>query len=101
MIVRPRPNEVIKSRQVQVEGWAWSPDGVGSVEINCDGEETWTKAAVDEGFEHAWQRYVAVLEMALGRHTVVARAMSVSGEKQPLSGRRNHVHRVEIDVEDG
>lgn len=101
IIVRPRPNEVVRDRRVQVEGWAWSPDGLEAVAISCDGGETWIKATVDERFEQAWQRYALNLEILPGHHTIVARAMSVSGDKQPLLGRRNHVHRVEINVEDG
>jgi DMSO/TMAO reductase YedYZ molybdopterin-dependent catalytic subunit len=98
MIVRPRPNEVLASQQVSVSGWAWSEDGVGKVEINGDDGESWLEAIVEDRIEFGWQKFERALRMQPGRRIVVGRATSLNGEQQPLTGRRNPVHRVEVIV---
>jgi hypothetical protein len=98
MIVRPRPNEVLASQQVSVSGWAWSEDGVGKVEISGDDGESWLEAIVEDRIEFGWQKFERALRMQPGRRIVVGRATSMNGEQQPLTGHRNHVHRVEVIV---
>jgi DMSO/TMAO reductase YedYZ molybdopterin-dependent catalytic subunit len=101
IIVRPRPNEVLVSQQVSVYGWAWSDDGVEKVEVSGDDGETWLEAIVESRMEFGWQKFERTLHMQPGRRSIVGRATSWNGEQQPLTGRRNHVHRVQVIVEDG
>jgi DMSO/TMAO reductase YedYZ molybdopterin-dependent catalytic subunit len=100
MIVRPKPHEIVKSSDVVVEGWAWSDEGIKLVEVSGDGGESWRKAQIQDRFDYAWQRFTTTLNLPPGRRSIVARATSFPGRQQPLSGHRNHVHRIEVDVEE-
>lgn len=98
IITSPAPDTVVPGPDVVIKGWAWCHEPVDRVLVTSSPDEPWTDAVVKtrEGF--SWQRWRAVLTLAQGEHVLVARAVSRSGTEQPLSGRRNHVHRVRIWV---
>lgn len=98
MIVKPKPDEVLIDSKVTVEGWAWSENEVKQVDISSDEGQTWQKCIVDQRFEYGWQKFATTLELQPDFYTLIARATSVSGTQQPLSGRRNHVHRIAVEV---
>ena len=104
MIVRPRPDEVFvvetgeMSMEVEVEGWAWSDAGVAVVEVSDSETTTWRDAEVEERKGYAWQKFRRKVRVSRGDREVTARAICTSGMKQPLKGRRNHVHRVRFRV---
>jgi len=56
------------------------------------------EAVVEERVEFEWQGFRVGLELGVGRHEVIARARLRDGEVQPLTGARNHCHRVEFEV---
>lgn len=100
MIVSPAPNAKIRGGEVVVSGWAWCNDEIEVVEVTLDGI---TVASADvtprKGF--TWQHFETKFDnLSPGSHKVFARARASTGEQQPLSGRRNHVHSVEFEVED-
>jgi DMSO/TMAO reductase YedYZ molybdopterin-dependent catalytic subunit len=99
MITSPAPGSVLPAGEVKVEGWSWSCDGVGRVEVREDDGE-WQDARVEKRVEYGWQGFEATLDLQPGRQAVVARAICSSGENQPLNGWRNHVHRVEVVIQD-
>ena len=108
MIVRPRPEETfaiqegIDSTEVSVKGWAWSWDGVKSVQVIVDDDvDGCVDAGVEQRTDFSWQEFNATVELAPGRHRLRARAVAETGIEQPLVDRRNHVHTVEISVEAG
>ena len=86
---------------VEVRGWAWSADGVKDVRVSADGGESWVRADVAQRIDVSWQLFGAALELPEGKHQLMARATSLGGVQQPLSGRRNHVHTVAIEVTNG
>lgn len=100
MIVQPAPGEVTvaKGGTVQITGWAWSWDGVQRVDVSGDGGTSWTEAELEQRSEVSWQRFKLNLKLDPGERRLVARATSVEGLQQPFSGRRNHVHSVDIQV---
>jgi DMSO/TMAO reductase YedYZ molybdopterin-dependent catalytic subunit len=98
MIIRPAAEEVV-GRRVKVEGWAWSDEGVEMVDVCGDGKN-WREARVEKRVRYEWQRFEAMLYLQPGRQGIVARATCVSGEMQPMTGRRNHVHRIKVVVKD-
>ncbi|KAF2211122.1 hypothetical protein CERZMDRAFT_91036 [Cercospora zeae-maydis SCOH1-5] len=104
LIVRPREGEVLndaeEGREVEVSGWAWSGPGVKRVEVSVDDGQSWLDADVVDRAEHEWQRFRKTLVLNAGSYCIVARAVSKNGDVQPLEGRRNHVHRVHIQVTD-
>ena len=98
MIVRPRPGEVVHGDGVFVEGRAWSCDGIERVEVNVDDEEHWEQADLTSRLQYQWQIFKCNIKLGAGEHKVTARARCKSGEVQPLSERRNHVHCVKFNV---
>jgi DMSO/TMAO reductase YedYZ molybdopterin-dependent catalytic subunit len=100
MITKPTDSTVVKRSKVEVEGWAWSHDGVVMVEVSTDDGGSWVKGVVGKKEDQAWQRFTATIDLGQGGYRLVARATSEGGLRQPLTGRRNHVHRIAVDVED-
>ncbi|EWG51792.1 hypothetical protein FVEG_16860 [Fusarium verticillioides 7600] len=99
MITNPADSAVISAGLVTVEGWAWSHDGVTLVEVSQDEGHSWIRAKVDEKEDQAWQKFTAAVELESGVWKLIARATSESGMKQPLTGRRNHVHSITVTIE--
>ncbi|KAF5560202.1 sulfite oxidase s [Fusarium napiforme] len=99
MITKPADSAVIYAGLITVEGWAWSHDGVTLVEVSKDGGCSWIRGKVDDKEDQAWQKFTATVELEPGVWKLIARATSESEMKQPLAGRRNHVHRIIVNVE--
>lgn len=98
MIVSPAPGTTIHQPEVVVEGWTWCHEPVSKVYVKTTSESQWIEATVTEREGFSWQKWKAVLLLQDGEHTLVARAVSCSGQEQPLTGRRNHAHHVKIVV---
>ncbi|KAH6976845.1 Oxidoreductase, molybdopterin-binding domain-containing protein [Ilyonectria destructans] len=98
MIVSPAPGTVVHQPKVAVEGWAWCHEPVMKVYVKRASEQQWIEATVTERDGFSWQKWRALLVLPNGEHTLVARAVSCSGQEQPLAGRRNHTHHVKIVV---
>ncbi|KAM0201633.1 hypothetical protein ACHAPI_001682 [Fusarium lateritium] len=98
MITKPAESAVVKSGKVEVEGRAWSHDGVVMVEVSADDGGSWVKGVVGKKEDQAWQRFIATVNLNQGVYRLIARATSEGGLQQPLAGRRNHVHRVAVNV---
>jgi DMSO/TMAO reductase YedYZ molybdopterin-dependent catalytic subunit len=96
MIVRPTPDEVITGPDALVWGWAWADDGVKDVYVRVEGEENWHTAKVNGRVDYEWQKFETRLKVPLGRHKLVARALSFGGEMQPLEGWRSHAYNVSV-----
>ncbi|KAH8748107.1 Oxidoreductase, molybdopterin-binding domain-containing protein [Diaporthe sp. PMI_573] len=99
MIVSPAPDTVIRQSKVVVEGWAWCHEPVTRVLVKATAEQSWTEATVAARDGFSWQKWRATLLLPCGEHVVMARAVSGSGQEQPLRRRRNHVHRVKITIQ--
>lgn len=99
IITRPVHGSQVHIGDVDVEGWAWACDGVSGVRVSSDDGATWTAAAVEERVDFSWQRFSIRLHLGEGSCRLIARAVSKAGEWQPMSGRRNHVHTVDIQME--
>ena len=105
MIVRPRPDEIfvlgngLGEVELEVEGRAWSDTGVEGVEVSLDDGGSWEKAEVEERPDYGWQKFRKKVKVGKGEWKVIARAECKSGMKQPLEGRRNHVHSASFRVE--
>ncbi|KAF5678673.1 sulfite oxidase [Fusarium heterosporum] len=98
MVTKPAESAVVKPGKLEISGWAWSHDGVKAVEVSTDDGCNWVKAIVEEREDQAWQKFVTTANLKLGVYKVLARAMSQNGAKQPLTGRRNHVHAITVTV---
>lgn len=100
IIVRPKPGAALVGSKVAIEGWAWCFEEVINVRISLDGGENWTATEVESRKDFSWQKWKIELDLPCGLYSVMARAESASGQMQPLSGRRNHVHTVRFSVTD-
>ncbi|KAF4636024.1 hypothetical protein G7Y89_g2074 [Cudoniella acicularis] len=99
MIVFPAQDSELTCPDVEVRGWAWSCDSVVAVDVSVDDGKTWIGAEVGPRTDFSWQEFMQVVSLpSLGRHRLTARATSRSGLQQPISGRRNHMHTVDIHL---
>jgi DMSO/TMAO reductase YedYZ molybdopterin-dependent catalytic subunit len=98
IITCPAPDAVVLAHRVEIQGWAWSHDGIGSVDISVDLGVTWNKTCLGKQTDLSWQRFSVTLQLPVGDCDIMARASSSRGLKQPLSGCRNHVHTVRVVV---
>lgn len=98
MIVSPATGSQHEGPRIQIEGRAWSCDGVKTVAPTTDFGKHWveTEVAVRDDFE--WQRFSTALCLEPGEHVKTARAISVGGIYQPLQVRRNYSHSISIEV---
>ena len=98
MIVSPASGAQLKSSLVEVRGWAWSDDGIKTVENRVDDNQKWVEADVETRHDFSWQKFSMSVALPPGTHQLTARATSSSGVEQPTSGRRNHVHTMGFEV---
>jgi hypothetical protein len=98
MIVSPPSGAQLESSLVEVRGWARSGGGIEAVQISIDDSQTWGEADVESRRDFSWQKFSSMVTLPPGIHRLTARATSSSGFKQPLSGRRNHVHIIAFKI---
>jgi DMSO/TMAO reductase YedYZ molybdopterin-dependent catalytic subunit len=100
VIVAPAPGETrTRDTQSEIWGWAWSDDGIARVDISTDGGATWSAAELEARADRGWQRFHTLWRpMVAGPAALCARATARSGTMQPMSGRRNAIHRVDISI---
>jgi sulfite oxidase len=111
VIVDPAPDGVVAAGPVAVRGWALGSAGrpVTTVEVSTNSGRAWTAARIArKGSAWSWVFWEATIELARGRHTLVARAVDSAGTTQPgelsetwnVKGYNNNAwHRVAIHAE--
>lgn len=99
MIVAPSPDELVKVRSTEIKGWSWSHDRVAKVEVSFDDGVSWEIARLEERVAFGWQGFLLRKNLCPGNYRIIARATSLSGQRQWSKGRRNHVHAVEFHVQ--
>jgi DMSO/TMAO reductase YedYZ molybdopterin-dependent catalytic subunit len=99
VIVAPAPDARIAfSEPIEIWGWAWADGGVAEVDISVNRGD-WKRAALEPASGRAWQRFTLPwMPSKSGVATVASRATSATGERQPLTGRRNAVYGVRVKV---
>lgn len=102
MIVRPKPEEAISVQHVEIWGRAWGCEEIECVDISVDDGHTWISPAdvhLEGRKSYEWQLFRAKVSLdRKGISHLIARARDTSGNQQPMSGRRNHVHRVKVYI---
>jgi len=87
LIARPLDGSTISSRDVQVEGVAWTGEAeVVRVDISTDDGDTWREAElVGERVSYAWRQWRYAWQGAKpGAYTVLSRATDSLGHTQPM-----------------
>jgi DMSO/TMAO reductase YedYZ molybdopterin-dependent catalytic subunit len=100
LIVSPAPHESIElSVQREIWGWAWADGGVRSVQVRADDEAAWRPAELEPPREREWRRFsIPWTPRQRGAVVLASRAEALSGLLQPISGRRNAIHDVTVNV---
>ena len=86
-IIRPVHAETLKAGRHYVEGIAWAgSETVAAVEFSCDGGCSWRRVELTGPQEpYCWTTWRACWEVsAEGKHALLSRAISSSGEVQPM-----------------
>ncbi len=87
-ILTPDDQTTVSAGTVDVSGYAYAGDDrtVARVDVSADNGRTWVQADVDTATSAwSWQHWHASLDLAVGRHTVTARAWDSTGASQPES----------------
>ena len=100
LIVSPVPDETVRrSTEREIWGWAWADGGVHSVHVLTGGTAKWQLAELETPREHEWQRFsIQWTAMQRGATVLASRAEAIDGRLQPISGRRNAIHQVPVNV---
>lgn len=111
VITSPTPGTTLRVGKVTIEGYAITGGNraIERVEFSIDDGRTWAEAALTgDSQPGAWRFWEARVELAAGKHVIVARAFDFSGNSQPRDLRaiwnfrgymNNAWHRVEVGVE--
>ncbi|KAJ9491403.1 hypothetical protein VN97_g1855 [Penicillium thymicola] len=98
MITDPPPHAKVTGPHVMIRGWAWSWDGIQAVQIRQSGKLEWQRAETKPRQDFSWQAFCQVIDLPKGRCSVVAQAISRSGQMQPVEKQRNCMHSVDFEV---
>ena len=101
LLTTPAEDGEVQGPYVTVAGRAWGASEIKQVNISVhDGAEWIERASVSllERKQYEWQHFEAIIRLQPGRHRLMARATDKAGITQPVSGRRNHVHSIEVNV---
>jgi DMSO/TMAO reductase YedYZ molybdopterin-dependent catalytic subunit len=100
VIVSPAPGQALKRDTLQeVWGWAWADRGIDRVDVSVDGGATWMEAQVERRAARAWQKFFLSWRVTdPGVVVLCSKAYAHDGASQPEFGRRNAIHRSEVNV---
>jgi DMSO/TMAO reductase YedYZ molybdopterin-dependent catalytic subunit len=102
IFVSPLPSATIGNQPHRVWGRAWSSAEVVLVEVSVDGGKSWNEAELSPRKGHAWQTFALEWQpLGPGIYRLLCRATDAAGRTQPMSGWRNEVHSIEVDVSEG
>jgi len=109
VITFPQKNNVVKSKTLNVQGYALGAKKIARVDVSIDGGETWSTAKLLHQKEKwAWAFWEADIQLPNGEHEIIARAFDTASNTQPEDAKHvwnfkgymnNAWHRVKICVE--
>jgi len=84
MLIKSAPGRVIQhGDQYQIEGMAWGPNPISTVEVKID-KGAWQKAKLDGSkAPFTWQAWTLDWKPTPGDHTITTRATDTAGVVQP------------------
>jgi DMSO/TMAO reductase YedYZ molybdopterin-dependent catalytic subunit len=100
LIVSPMPHETIElSAEREICGWAWADGGVRNVYVRTDDAAIWRRAELEPFRGREWQRFsMRWMPGQRGAVVLASLAEAMGGLLQPISGRRNAIHDVPVNV---
>lgn len=91
----------VTSSPLVVEGRAWGAQAIVKVDVQIHRSGRWVMTVecdVENRREFEWQKFLGTVNLDPGRYELLAVATDTAGVTQPLAGRRNHAHRVCIQI---
>jgi hypothetical protein len=84
MLIKSAPGRVVQNGdRYQIEGMAWGPNPISTVEVKID-NGPWQKAKLDRSkAPFTWQTWTLDWKPTSGEHTITTRAIDATGAKQP------------------
>lgn len=100
VIVSPSPRETVEiSVEREVWGWTWADGRVSCLYIRTGAGGAWQRAELEAAHEHEWQRFSFRWTPArLGATALSSLAEAKNGLLQPVSGRRNAIREVPVNI---
>jgi len=101
LLTKPASEGEVQGPHVTVTGRAWAALGIQKVSISVLHDGVWIERAVvplKPRSQYEWQFFEGQLSLLPGRHRIMAQATDLAGTTQPISGRRNHAHQIEVAV---
>jgi len=101
LLTTPAEDGEVQGPSITVAGRAWGAIEIEQVSISVREAGVWVERAsviLSERKQYEWQHFETVISLQPGRHKIMARATDKAGTIQPISGRRNHAHSIEINV---
>lgn len=98
----PASEGTVQGPDIRVDGRAWGNAEIEEVLISLQNDKgEWVHSATGKASQrrqNEWQYYSTTVKLQPGSHSLMAQAVDKAGGKQPISGRRNHAHVVQIIV---
>ena len=91
----------VEGPDVTVAGRAWGGLAIEQVSISIQMDGKWVErasVALPERKQYEWQYFQTTVRLEPGLHRLMAVATDKAGVTQPMSGRRNHAHSIDIRV---
>ena len=84
MLIKSAPGRVVQNgNRYQIEGMAWGPNLISTVEVKID-NGLWQKAKLDGSkAPFTWQAWTLDWKPTSGEHTITTRATDAAGVVQP------------------
>lgn len=101
LFVTPSSEGVVQGPDIDIDGRAWGSVEIENVVISLQDKGHWAHVATvkaSKRTENEWQYYSTRLNVQPGTYLIMAQAVDKAGCKQPISGRRNHAHIIEVLV---
>lgn len=99
IFVSPLPGATIGNTPHRIWGRAWSSAEVVSVAVSTDGGESWNQADLSKRDGYTWQTFSFDWQpQGPGTYRLMCRASDAIGRTQPMSGWRNEVYSVDVNV---
>lgn len=101
LLTMPSEEGEIQGPDVTVSGRAWSALGIRKVGISILEGDMWVEKAtvlLESRSAFEWQFFETKITLEPGKYQIMARATDLDGTSQPISGRRNHAHQIEVAV---
>lgn len=102
LLLMPSSEDTVNGPDIKVDGRAWGNTEIEEVVISLKREDgDWTRCATAKAaqrMQNEWQYYCTHLHLSPGKYSLMAQAIDKAGSMQPITGRRNHAHTVEIMV---